>query len=122
MIWLQAGTCFALWVAYGLWMRRSSDRLRARMLGSPRRNRALLGSAGLLAGLGVLTAGLWGVYSLGWAGPDGLKPFGWVGVAAIGLAFIHLQVLGAAAMVTLVMEEVTAPSREPSVKHKKEQP
>jgi hypothetical protein len=108
MIWLQAGACFVLWVGYGFWYRRSSDRLRVRMHRLSRRSRTLLGSVGLLAGLAVLGAGLYLVYRFGGLTPDGLTGWGWATVAAVGLAFVHLQVLGAAAMVSLVLEEVTA--------------
>lgn len=108
MIWLQAGACFALWIGYGLWMRGSSDRLRERMRGLARAPRVVLGSAGLLLGLAVLVAGLSAVYALGGVSDGALSPLGWLSVAVIGLVFVHLQVLGAAAMVSLVLDEVTA--------------
>jgi hypothetical protein len=120
MIWLQACACFAVWVAYGFWLRRSSDRLKAKMHGMSRRTRALLGSVGLLAGLGVLGAGLYLVYQSGGVTPDGLTGWGFGAVAAIGLVFVHLQVLGAAAMVSLVLDEVTARGQSPSVYQEKD--
>ncbi len=122
MIWLQAGACFVLWVCYGLWMRRSSDTLKARMQGSSRRVRALLGSVGLLAGLAVLAIGLYAVFQLGGLDKDGLKPWAWLAVIVIGTAFVHMQVLGAAAMVSLVLDEVTAGADRPSVNEEKEIP
>lgn len=121
MIWLQAGACFVLWVGYGFWMRRSADRLRARMHGMGRRARALLGSVGLLFGLALLAAGLYFVWALGGLGPDGLRPWAWVTVGLVGLAFVHLQLLGTAAMVTLVLDEVTARRREASLNQEQEQ-
>lgn len=120
MIWLQAGACFVLWVAYGFWLRRSSDRLKERMHGASRRSRTLLGSVGLLAGLAVLGAGLYLVYRFGGLSSDGLTGWGWATVAAVGLVFVHLQVLGAAAMVSLVLEEVTARGPGSSVRQEKE--
>jgi hypothetical protein len=120
MIWLQAGACFVLWVAYGFWLRRSSDRLKARMHGSSRRARTLMGSVGLLAGLVVLAVGLYLVYRFGGLTPDGLTGWGWAAVAGVGLVFVQLQVVGAAAMVSLVLEEVTARAPGPSVNQEKE--
>jgi hypothetical protein len=120
MIWLQAGACFVLWVGYGFWLRRSADRLKAKMHGSTRRSRALLGSVGLIAGLLVLAAGLYLVYRFGGLGKDGLTGWGWAAVALVGLVFVHLQVLGAAAMVSLVLDEVTARAPGPSVIQEKE--
>ena len=120
MIWLQAGACFVLWVAYGFWLRRSSDRLKARMHGSSRRARTLMGSVGLLAGLAILAVGLYLAYRFGGLTADGLTGWGWATVGAVGLGFVHLQVVGAAAMVSLVLEEVTAKAPGPSVKQEKQ--
>ncbi len=122
MIWLQAGACFVLWVGYGLWLRRSSESLKARMHGLSRRSRTLLGSVGLLAGLAVLALGLFAVIQFGGLGENGLRPWAWFAVAGVGTVFVHLQVLGAAAMVSLVLDEVTAGADRPSVIEEKENP
>jgi hypothetical protein len=122
MIWLQAGACFVLWVGYGLWLRRSSESLKARMQGLSRRSRTLLGSVGLLAGLAVLALGLFAVFQLGGLDESGLKPWAWLAVAVVGTVFVHMQVLGAAAMVSLVLDEVTAGADRPSVIEEKENP
>ena len=120
MIWLQAGACFVLWVGYGLWLRRRSEGLKARMQGASRRSRTVLGSVGLLAGLAVLATGLFLVFQAGGLGEAGLKPWAWLAVAVIGGAFVYFQVLGAAAMVSLVIEEVTAKAVRPSVNTEKD--
>ncbi len=120
MIWLQAGACFVLWVCYGLWLRRSSASLKARMHGSSRRTRTLLGSVGLLVGLAVLAAGLYAVSRFGGLDANGLKPWAWMAVLLVGTVFVHLQVLGAAAMVSLVLDEVTAKADRSSVNQEKE--
>jgi hypothetical protein len=122
MIWLQAGACFVLWVCYGLWLRGSSDSLRARMHGLSRRTRTLLGSIGLLAGLAVLLGGLSVVFRFDGLGQTGLRPWAWAAVAAFGTVFVHMQVLGAAAMVSLLLDEVTAGAGRPSVIEDKETP
>ena len=121
MIWMQAIACFFAWIAYGLWLRRSSERLRKRMGSSTRRTRTLLGSVGLLLGLALLGAGLWGVSAFGGLGPNGLEPWAWAAVTVIGAVFVHLQVLGAAAMVSLVLDEVTVKGRNSSAIPEKEQ-
>ena len=115
MIWLQAGTCFLLWVAYGFWMRRSSEQMRRAMHGKSRRARTMLGSAGLIAGLALLAGGLYGVYALGGIQGGELTPWGWIAVAVVGTVFIHMQVLGAAAMITLVLDEETARRNKTSI-------
>ncbi|HXH60367.1 MAG TPA: hypothetical protein VNI20_03320 [Fimbriimonadaceae bacterium] len=119
MIWLQAGVCLIVWIAYGFLLRRSSERLRQRMHSMRRGWRVLLGSVGLLVGLGVLVVGLSFVVSLGALTGGSLTTEGWVSVAIIGLVFVHIQVLGAAAMTSLVLEEVTAPTRGTSVSQEK---
>lgn len=122
MIWLQASACFVLWLSFGLLLRRSSHRLKARMHGLSRTARAMLGSVGLLGGLAVLAVGLYGVSQLGGLDTNGLRPWAWIAVALLGLVFVHLQVLGAAAMVTLVLDEVTARADRPSFNQDKENP
>lgn len=121
MIWLQAGACFVLWVGYGLWMRRSSERLRLDMHGRSRRWRSMLGSVGLLAGLAVLAAGVYGVFRLGGVVDGTLRPWAWAVVAVVGTVFIHMQVLGAAAMVTLMIDGETARREDTSIGQEKEQ-
>ena len=120
MIWMQAGACFVAWALYGLWMRRSSERMRARMHSASRGSRVLLGSVGLLLGLAFLAVGLWLVSIGGGLTDNGLVPWAWLAVAVIGLGFIHLQVLGAAAMLSLVLEEETTRVQRSSVSMEKE--
>lgn len=120
MIWLQAGTCFVLWIAYGFWMRRSSEKFRQSMHGKSRRVRTLLGSVGLLAGLALLAGGLYAVYVLGGVKDGVMTPLGWIAVAVVGTAFIHMQVLGAAAMITLVLDEETARRNKASISRETE--
>lgn len=80
----------------------------------------MLGSVGLVAGLVLLGIGLWLVAALGGLTADGLVPWAWLAVTVIGTGFVHLQVLGAAAMVSLVTEEETAKVERSSVKLEKE--
>lgn len=120
MIWLQAGACFVAWTLYGLWLRRSSETLRAKMHSTSRNRRVLLGSVGLLAGLVVLAIGLWSIAALGGLTAKGLVPWAWLAVTVVGVVFVHLQVQGAAAMLSLVVAEETARIRHTSVSLEKE--
>ena len=78
------------------------------MHGKSRGVRMVLGSVGLLTGLALLAGGLYGVFALGGIQDGELKPWAWIAVAGVGTVFIHMQVLGAAAMITLVLDEETA--------------
>ena len=79
-----------------------------------------MGSVGLLLGLAFLAVGLWLVSIGGGLTDNGLVPWAWLAVAVIGLGFIHLQVLGAAAMLSLVLEEETTRVQRSSVSMEKE--
>ena len=103
-------------------MRRSSEKMRATMHGKSRRARTLLGSVGLLAGLALLVGGLYAIYALGGVEDGLLKPWGWAAVTLVGAAFIHLQVLGAAAMITLVLDEETDRRIKASISTETEKP
>ena len=120
MIWLQASVCFVLWVGYGLWMRRSAESLRVHMHGRSRRWRSMLGSVGLLAGLALLAVGVYGVFRFGGVVDGSLRPWALAVVLATGTGFIHMQVLGAAAMVTLMLDGETARPKETSICKEKE--
>ena len=121
MIWLQASVCFVLWVGYGLWMRRSSEHLRLYMHGRSRLWRSMLGSVGLLAGLALLAAGVFAVFVLDGVVDGSLRPWAWAVVAVVGAGFIHMQVLGAAAMITLMLDGETARREDTSICKEKEQ-
>ena len=81
----------------------------------------MLGSVGLLAGLALLAAGVYGVFRLGGLVDGSLRPWAWLVIAVVGTGFIHMQVLGAAAMVTLVLDGETARRKDTSIFQEKEQ-
>ncbi|HRI44222.1 MAG TPA: hypothetical protein PLL78_12480 [Fimbriimonadaceae bacterium] len=108
MIWQQAALSFLVWLLYGTLMRRRSGDLRIRLRETRRKTKVLLGSVGLIGGAILLLGGLWQIAALGGIGPSGLTIWAWVGVTLLGLVFVHLQVLGAAAMITLIQESETA--------------
>lgn len=108
MIWQQGAVCFLLWIAYGWWMRNRSAELRARMAAMPRRGRVLYGSVGLVGAAVALIVGLFGLAAAGGLGEEGLTLWAWPLVALLGLGFVHMQLMGAAALITLVQDEETA--------------
>lgn len=99
---------FLVWLLYGTLMRRRSDELRIRLRAAARKTKVLLGSVGLIGGAILLLGGLWQIAALGGIGPAGLTVWAWAAVTLLGLVFVHLQVLGAAAMITLIQESETA--------------
>lgn len=105
MIWLQAGVSFMAWIAYGAWLQRRQQVLRQRMVASSRRKRVLLGSAGLIGGAVLLLAGLAVIGSLGGVFKGSLTAWAWLAVTLLGIGFVHTQVMGAAAILTIVLEE-----------------
>lgn len=114
MFWAQGLAAFALWIAYGLWVRKRGDRLRNRMRQTPRKHRMLYGSVGFIVSGMILFGGLLLTQATGQASPQGFTLLGWLMMAASGLAFVHLQILAAAAMITMVQDSETRPPSDPS--------
>jgi len=115
VIWAQGAVCFLAWVGYGIWLRGRSQRLHNRLGSLPRSSKVMLGSLGILGSAVVLFAGLWGLSSVGGVEGDRLALWAWPVVALLGLFFVHMQVLGAAAMILLVQQGVTERPRPASV-------
>lgn len=111
MIWAQGGICFLAWLAYGVAMRRRSERLRTSLRTLSRPRMVLLSSACFVGSIVGLLAGLYLLSSWGGIEQGILVWWAWVAVAAIGIGFVHLQVLGAAALVTMVQQDETDKAR-----------
>lgn len=111
MIWGQALVCFAVWIGYGWAMRRKSDALRARLEATSRSRKVILGSMGIVGSGLFLIGALYGLSALGGTQNGSLTLWAWAICLLVGLVFVHCQVLGAAAMITLVQEEETARRR-----------
>ena len=105
MIWLQGGICFVFWIAFGLLIRRHSDRLRDRMASQSRGVRVALGSVVLLGSAALLFGGLYAIYALGGLVNGQLTLWAVPCVLIFGLFFIYMQILAAAAMITLVQAD-----------------
>ncbi len=107
MLWLQAGICFIFWISYGIVMRGRAEGIRAKVSNWSRGQRVAFGSAGLILGLIFLLLGLYLVAMLGGIQDEQLTLWAWAACLILGLGFIHLQVMGATAMITLALEEET---------------
>ncbi len=113
MIWGQACLACVVWIGYGFFQRRRQDVIRARIFALSRTKRVLLGSLGFIVGALLLLGGLWLVSLWGGLTRDGLTLGGWLAVALLGLVFVHIQVMAAASMISLVQEaEQTAVKSE----------
>lgn len=105
---LPALACFIVWIAYGVWLWRRAPAWRPRIEGLSRTTKALGGTLLLFLGAGVLLGGLAALAPLGLARGDKLEPGGWAVAGAVGLAFVHAQVLAVALMMALVRENADA--------------
>lgn len=96
MLWIQGGVCFVGWVLYGAWLAhtRNKSLLPKRVLAS-RMGSALC----LILGAVVLTGGLAIIARSGGLKDGALVPWAWPAVFALGLAFVHLQAMGAIGLV-----------------------
>lgn len=83
---------------------RRSAAIRERTNAMSRQRRTLLGSVALLGSAAVLLAGLYGIQQAGGIADSALRPWAWGATTVLGLFFVHMQVLGAGAMVSLVQE------------------
>lgn len=115
MLWLQAGICFIAWIVFGVWLRSRAESIRDRIGGTSRTQRVLLGSAGLIMGLVGLLTGLWLIAGNGGIQAGSLTGWAWLACLGLGLGFVYLQVLGATAMITLVIDEETDRRRRASI-------
>jgi len=82
-------------------MRSSGEQLRQKLTGMSRNKRAFLGSGGLILGLILLMGGMVLLAQMGGADEGGIKLWAWPVIFLLGLGFVHLQVIGAAALMTL---------------------
>jgi hypothetical protein len=106
---MQGAVCFLGWIGYGAWFRSRSGALKERMHGTSRGRRVVLGSLGIIGSAILLLAGMLGLQALGGLREGGLTLWAWPLVFLLGLGFVHMQVMGAAAIITLVQDEETSP-------------
>lgn len=114
MIWAQSLAAFALWIAYGLQLRRGGERLRAKLRAMSRGRRVAWGVLGFLGSALMLLGGLFAIQAAGGLQNGLLTGWAWALVAMLGCAFVHLQVVAAGAMISLVEQSEPPTPREPS--------
>lgn len=94
---------FAIWLAYGLFQWQRSGKIRDALSQVCRKRKMLWGPLLLLAGVAVMAGCLVLVQSAGGITPKGMAPWAFAFLTVGGLAFLHLQVMGAAMMVSLAV-------------------
>jgi hypothetical protein len=117
MIWLQGLTCFAVWLAYGYFRSRSSDKIRARLAGMSRRSKAASGAGLMILGAAILFGVLVFSYATGGFTVKGMTIPTWIMVAVGGLAFVHAQTMAMAMLVALMLDGVVTSHPGPSSDH-----
>lgn len=108
MLWQQGAVCFLVWIAYGVWLRRRSDSLRASLGAWSRPAKVAMASVGFLASIAILFGGLAAIDAAGGLQDGRLTIWAWITTAVLGLGFVHVQVLAAGAMVTIVQDQEAA--------------
>jgi hypothetical protein len=109
---VQVGIAFALWVGYGVYLRRHSDALREKIRGYSRGVKVAFGSVGFFVSATVMLGSLVLISRNGGLQNGQLLPWAWLLMGVAGLVFVHLQVMAAASMISLVLEpETKAPGR-----------
>jgi heme A synthase len=103
--------CFGVWLAYGVWLWRRSAGLRVWAATKSRPFRAVGGSALLFLGAGVLLGGLMALEPAGLAKDGKIESGGWWVALALGVAFVHAQVVAAALMASLIRENLQLEAR-----------
>lgn len=102
--WIGGALCLILWIGYGWTLRQSGEKMRKVLRGMPRSRKVFLGSGGMILGLVFLVGGMALLAAMGGADSNGIKWWAWPVILIVGGAFVHTQVLGAAALTTLMME------------------
>jgi len=108
---IPALLCFVVWLAYGVWLWRRSAGLREWATTKSRPFRSVGGSALLFLGAGVLLGGLMALEPAGLAKDGKILPGGWGVALALGVAFVHAQVVAAALMASLIRENLQLETR-----------
>ncbi len=106
-MWTPGLLCFALWIGYGVLQARRASAIRTRVLQISRPKRALAAAGLMLLGMVILFAGLGLIVTNLATNAASLSLPGWLGVAVVGLVFVHAQTLGMAMLVSIAYESVT---------------
>lgn len=74
----------------------------------------MLATACLFGSIVGILGGVYAVDALGGVANGALVWWAWIAVALLGAGFVHLQVLGAGALITVVVQDETAAPRSAS--------
>ncbi len=119
--WIGGALCLILWIGYGWTLRKSGEKMRIKLMRMSRKSKVFFGSGGMILGLAFLVGGMALLAALGGADAAGIKWWAWPIILVIGGAFIHAQVLGAAALTTLMLDQ-REPKQIKSASGQKEAP
>lgn len=111
---MQAGFCFALWIAYGWTIWRRAHRLRDRFVRMSPGKRTTLSIVLIIGSALVMLLGLFAIQQREGIVEGRLTLWAWSGVLLIGLAFVHGQTMAGALMASLIEQSVTQPQRQSS--------
>ncbi len=115
MFWFQGLVSFALWIGYGVFQSRRSEKIRVKLTAIPRGKRGLMGAITMILGASALFGTLLGTYALGGFGLNGMTILAWIAISIGGLFFVHSQTMSMAILVTLMAEPgVTSMGSKPS--------
>lgn len=107
MFAVQVGIAFALWVCYGVYLRKHSDALRTKIGGYSRGMKVAFGSVGFLVSAAVMLGALVVISRNGGLHNGQLVIWAWLLMVVAGIIFVHLQVMAAASMIMMVLEGET---------------
>ncbi len=107
MLVTQGLTSFVCWLAYGAFMAKRLTLLRVAFRQRSRSGRALWAAALLVLSAAVLLLTFAATGERGFVGGR-MSPTTWGVITAAGFAFVHLQSLAFAMVVSIVQDDVTA--------------
>lgn len=118
---MQAAALMLLWIGYGFILRKRFSGARASLQSMDRSKRAAAGAGLFLLSAAILLGGLLAVQAAQGLNQDGFEWWAFAAILAIGLAFVYLQVLAAAIMISLIVTP-DAPGPSTKVEHDPREP
>jgi hypothetical protein len=121
MIWIQGLISFLVWIGYGFFQARRSEKIRAWVCSLSRQHRAVSGALLIVVGMAFLFGGLFALLQMGGFTATGLTPVAWGAVTLLGLLFVHFQTLGTGMLVSLIGADVTNDPQHTSINTAREE-
>jgi hypothetical protein len=104
VFWAQVAISFALWVATGFVLMRSSQRIRKHAFSVPRTLRGLLSAALFALSSASIFGALLASFEMGGFQPDHLKAWAWALITLGGLVCVSSATFGLGYAVSLAMQ------------------